>query len=233
MGRCRVDEIHSGEPQTFPPMPPESPESMDLLVTNPEAPTVPMQGWIDVAPELQATAPATWYQPPRRFISRRVVLPVWALLLVIPCLLAALAFGLVLGARGGPGFAHAPGAGGSDGTGGSGALTQHVTGGQTPQWATLQSFSGNGNANTTPFTITSSAWNVVWTCDPRSEGNGYHLDVDAVHPAATDGPTVVNMQCDPGDPTTWRGQTAEYATGTFYLSVASDGPWTLTVQVPG
>jgi hypothetical protein len=218
-----VDEASVEDPQTFPPV------SAELIVTQPDAPTIPMQGWIDVAPHLHPTAPVTWEQPRRAFISRRVSLPVWAMLLVIPCLLAALGFGLVLGTHW---SANLSGAQGRSGAGLSGAPSQHVTGGQIPQWTMLQTFAGNGSSNTTPFTITGSVWNVVWTCDPQSEGESYQLTAQAARPGSTDGPTIVDMRCDPSDPTTWKGQTAEYAAGTFYLTINSDGPWTFAVEVP-
>lgn len=98
----------------------------------------------------------------------------------------------------------------------------------TPQWTTIQTFSGNGDKKTTLFTVPDT-WRLVWSCNPVSNYFGeYNVIVDV---KASDGTNIdsgaVNTICKAG---VTGDSTQEYQGGTVYLDVTAD-EWTIKIQV--
>lgn len=98
----------------------------------------------------------------------------------------------------------------------------------TPKWTTIQTFKGNGNKKTVPFTVP-NRWQLLWSCNPASDGGSYNLFVDVVRPDGTylDAGAVLTT-CQAGNT---RDSTQEYQGGTAYLDVQSEGAWTIQIQV--
>ncbi len=90
------------------------------------------------------------------------------------------------------------------------------------------SYHGNGNQKTSGFAPLFDTWKLSWTCDPASYGSEYNLIVLLYDINSTLIDTPVNVICKDG---VTSGSTLEYnASGLFYLSVISEGPWTIKVQ---
>jgi hypothetical protein len=97
-----------------------------------------------------------------------------------------------------------------------------------PTFPQSWSYHGNGNQKTSGFAPLSNTWQLSWTCDPASYGFQYNLIVLLYDINGNLIDTPVNVICKDG---VTSGSTLEYnASGLFYLSVISEGPWTIKVQ---
>lgn len=97
----------------------------------------------------------------------------------------------------------------------------------TPQWTTIQTFKGYGYKNTVPNVP--NRWQLVWSCDPASDGGPYNLLVDVDSPDGNPvNPGAVLTTCQQGNTS---DSTQEYQGGTFYLDVQCDAAWTIQIQV--
>jgi len=99
-----------------------------------------------------------------------------------------------------------------------------------PKWVVTHTFKGNGIQKTEPFTVNSDHWKIAWSCNPKAYGFQYNLIADLTAPGDDFGDSVVNVICNANDPSSVSGETNEYSSGTFYLDVNSEGPWTFQVE---
>lgn len=99
-----------------------------------------------------------------------------------------------------------------------------------PKWVVTHTFKGNGIQKTEPFTENSDHWKIAWSCNPKAYGFQYNLIADLTAPGDDFGDSVVNVICNANDPSSISGETNEYSSGTFYLDVNSEGPWTFQVE---
>ncbi len=99
-----------------------------------------------------------------------------------------------------------------------------------PKWVVTHTFKGNGIQKTEPFTVNSDHWKIAWSCNPKAYGFQYNLIADLTAPGDDFGDSVVNVICMTNDPSSITGETNEYSSGTFYLDVNSEGPWTFQIE---
>src|SRR5690242_11222442 len=99
-----------------------------------------------------------------------------------------------------------------------------------PKWVVTHTFKGNGIQKTEPFTVNSDYWKIAWSCNPKAYGFQYNLIADLTAPGDDFGDSVVNVICNAKDPSSVSGEMNEYSSGTFYLDVNSEGPWTFYVE---
>lgn len=98
-----------------------------------------------------------------------------------------------------------------------------------PKWTVTHTYKGNGIKKTEPFTVNSDHWKIRWSCNPQAYGFSYNLIADLTPPGQDFGDSVVNVICTSNDPSSTSGETDEYTSGTFYLDVTSEGPWTFQI----
>lgn len=99
-----------------------------------------------------------------------------------------------------------------------------------PKWVVTHTFKGNGIQKTDTFTVNSDHWKIVWSCNPQVYGFEYNLIADLTPPGQDFGDSVVNVICKSNDPSSTSGVTNEYSSGTFFLDVNSEGPWTFKIE---
>lgn len=100
----------------------------------------------------------------------------------------------------------------------------------TPQhqaaWTTVQKFQGTGSKKTATFHV-GDTWKLSWTCNPASFDVAYNVIVEVYNSDGTLADSAVNTTCKPGN----TSDTAqEHQGGDVYLSMISEGDWTITVQ---
>lgn len=99
-----------------------------------------------------------------------------------------------------------------------------------PKWMVTHTYKGNGIQKTEPFTVNSDHWKIAWSCNPKAYGFEYNLIADLTQPGQDFGDSVVNVICKSNDPSSTSGVTNEYSSGTFFLDVTSEGPWTFQIE---
>jgi hypothetical protein len=106
----------------------------------------------------------------------------------------------------------------------------HLSGSQ-PEWLTIAVFQGSGSKDTAGF-LTFVPWRLTWSCDPASSLlHKYNIivelrtDITTTHAVDT---VAFNTFCDTAHTS---GLLDETLVGTIYLSVISEGEWTLEAQV--
>ncbi len=97
-----------------------------------------------------------------------------------------------------------------------------------PRWTTIQTFKGYGNKKTPTFNVP-NRWQLIWSCDPASDGGEYNLFVDVYRPDGT--PVDLGAIFTTCQPDNTHDSTQEYRGGTVYLDVQSTGAWTIQVEV--
>lgn len=200
-------------------------------------PTPPQGPTSNFTPMPNQPQPANSGQAFRAFMTRRVAMPMWAILVAscVVCAAVSAAASTGNGKSSTNTASIAPTATATRGptatTGPTATPTKPPTPTHAPQWTTIQSFSGNGISNTAPFTVNDKQWKIKWSCDPAAYGSSYNLQADLTPPGQQFGDSVVNVICDQTQPTTLSGETMEYQTGTYYLAVNSEASWTFQIQV--
>lgn len=98
-----------------------------------------------------------------------------------------------------------------------------------PKWTVVKTFHGNGNKKTPTFSVPDD-WRLVWSCDPSSfYGGSYNVIVDVNNPDSSPlDPGAINTICQSGNTGDF---TEEHQGGDVYLDVASEGAWTLKVEI--
>ena len=103
----------------------------------------------------------------------------------------------------------------------------------TQAWHTVQTFSGNGDINTSTFTIQGSQWEIKWSATAESndsycQQNGCNLLIQPYHPANDLADS--NIYAD-DIKTTESGSGYFYDSGQFYLKITEGNltNWTITV----
>lgn len=86
-------------------------------------------------------------------------------------------------------------------------------------WHTVQTFSGQTQKNTAPFTIQGSQWRISW----QETGDGY-FGANAQSPDGGNYCSIANL-VGPGSDSTYC-----YGAGTYYVSVNTANLWTITVE---
>jgi hypothetical protein len=94
-------------------------------------------------------------------------------------------------------------------------------------WKTTHTFSGNGSKKTGTFTV-GDDWRIAWSCNPSSFGGiAYNMIIIVDSPDGNMIDSGVNSMCKKGN----SSDVAEIHTGgQVFLSVTSEGDWTIAVQ---
>lgn len=165
--------------------------------------------------------------PKKNFWTRKVTLPIWAIVLATVVLIGVVSNVSAKGAS-------------SDTTSSQDPI--YTTGQQVPasasvptdtptpvpHFVTIQTFTGNGTKKTAIFHV-GDDWKIVWFCDPSSfMGGSYNVQVDVVNSDGSDmDPAAVNTICQSGNT---GDVTEEHQSGDVYLSVNSEAAWKIQIQ---
>ncbi|MBE3560367.1 MAG: hypothetical protein IMW89_14250 [Ktedonobacteraceae bacterium] len=96
-----------------------------------------------------------------------------------------------------------------------------------PQWTTIQTFTGTGAKKTSVFTVPEH-WRIAWSCDPTSHNNlSYNL---IIHANSTTNALLGNGVETTCKKDNTRNSTEIYRGGKVYLSIISEGKWTVQIQ---
>ncbi len=87
-------------------------------------------------------------------------------------------------------------------------------------WHTIETFSGDTQKNTAPFTIQGSQFRVTW-----QESGQFYFGADAESPDNSGNYCAIANLAGSGSDTTYC-----YGAGTYYISVNTANPWTITVE---
>ncbi len=94
-------------------------------------------------------------------------------------------------------------------------------------WKTVETFHGTGSMDTRGFAAPAH-WRITWSCDPSSSPlHSYNVIVNIKYPAGKTEFGAVNTFCKN---TNRSGMSDEYQAGEVYLSVISEGSWTIKIQ---
>jgi len=108
--------------------------------------------------------------------------------------------------------------------------------GSASTWTTTHSLTGTDNERTDMITVPND-WKITWQCYPGSFANGatsqpYDVRVDVYNSSGVLVSTAIDAVCRAADvPTgTTSGEYEMHIGGQVYLSVQSEGKWTVAVQ---
>lgn len=98
-----------------------------------------------------------------------------------------------------------------------------------PVWTTTQTFTAAGNKETSTFTVASSEWKLVWSCNPSSSAFGEYNVIVRIYDAddTSVNKLVINEICKVGNA---QGETEIRRSGNFYFDIIATGEYTLKVQ---
>lgn len=194
-------------PPNGPQQPPMYPQGQTPPPGYPQYP--PMQGY----PPQQQQPPMPPQQPAKKKLG---IMKIGCISLVV-----IVAFAVIIGiANGGKSSSTASP---SSSSGSTPAATQ------APQtWTTTHTYSGNGAKKTETIAVGDN-WKIQWSCTPSSfMGNSYNVIISVYNSDGTPADYgAVNTMCKDGNTS---GESSEHSAGNVYLSVDSEGDWSITIS---